>query len=134
MTCGSRVSCGGHTQGWRPRLNRSTRSELGGGLAADSSHSCLKTAQKVSLLVDPWDGRTSAAAMYPDVGSVLELQVGTAHHVGRAQTMQLTRGDGYMGLTSVQRRKHAVARAHSFLLTAFGGAESARSNGSVRAR
>ena len=38
--------------------------------------------------------RTSAAAMYPDAGSVLELHgLGTAHHVGRAQTMQLTRGD-----------------------------------------
>ena len=38
--------------------------------------------------------RTSAAAMYPDAGSVLELHAfRTAHHVGRAAGMQLTCGD-----------------------------------------
>ena len=39
-----------------------------------------------------------AAAMYPDAGSVLELHAfRTAHHVGRAEGMQLTCGDEVPG-------------------------------------
>ena len=45
-----------------------------------------------------------AAAMYPDAGSVLELHAfRTAHHVGRAEGMQLTCGD--------QERVHGAHRS-----------------------
>ena len=64
------------------------------GLPADGNYSSYKRWKNGLLLVDPRDGRTSAAAMYPDAGSVLDLHArGTAHHVGRAASMQLTCGD-----------------------------------------
>ena len=45
-------------------------------------------------MVDMRDAALPAAAMYPDAGSVLELHAfRTAHHVGRAEGMQLTCGD-----------------------------------------
>ena len=54
----------------------------------------VKPITKGLIMVDPRDGRTSAAAMYPDAGSVLELHAfRTDHHVGRAEGMQLTCGD-----------------------------------------
>ena len=56
-----------------------------------------------------------AAAMYPDAGSVLELHAfRTAHHVGRAEGMQLTCGDQERvhgaHISPAPKAKHALTR------------------------
>ena len=65
-----------------------------GPLLADGTYSSFKSVTNGLLLVDPRDGRTSGGAGTRRLRSVLELHAfRTAHHVGRAEGMQLTCGD-----------------------------------------
>ena len=97
----------------------------------------LKPITKGLILVDPWDGRTSAAADRPDVRSVPRDSIAARRTSPSVPLLHLhvcARRMAERCPDQSQPPKHDLARAHFLLLTPSEGGESARSNGSVRAR